>query len=102
MLPFIFSRLFHFIRLTASSAFLLYSKDNLSGSMGVKTGFPSMGPLSIYLYYFTIVATTFSPNLFIPDFSDICVNMMFVATFINESVSFFDSCHLTKKYFQEL
>ena len=77
VLTFIFRHLFYFIRLTTSSSFLLPSKYNISGSMGVTTGFPSMGPLYICLYYFTIAATSFSPNLLIPVLAYICVNMAF-------------------------
>ena len=66
--------------------------------MGVTTGLPSMGPLSICIYYFTMASTALSTNLFIYDFSDICVNMMFVATLMNESVSYFESCYLIKKF----
>ena len=58
--------------------------------MGVKNGFPSMGPLSICIYYFTMAVTAFSTNFFIPAFSDISVNMTFVANFMNEYVSSFD------------
>ena len=89
VLPFIFPYLFYFIRLTVSSAFLLSSKYNVYGSMVVATGFPSMGPLSISIYYFTIATTKSPQNLFIPAFADICMNMTLFATIINESVSSF-------------
>ena len=78
------------MRLTDSITFLLYSDDNVFGSMGLTTGFPFMGQLSICLYCFIICATSFYPNFLIPAFADICVNMAFVATFINESISYFD------------
>ena len=61
-LPFILPHIFSFIIFTASSALLLSSKYNVSISMGVTPGFPYMGPLSIYIKYFTISATDFYPS----------------------------------------
>ena len=98
----IFPHLFYFIRLTASSTLLFYLKYNLSGSMGVTTGFLSIPPLYICLYYFTITATAFYPNLLIRDFEYICVHMTFVATFINEYVSSFEYWSLINNCFPDL
>ena len=70
--------------------------------MGVTTGFHSMGPLYICQNCFTISTTAFSPNKFIPAFSDICVNILFVATFINESVLSVDYCSLINNLFPGL
>ena len=67
--------------------------------MGVTTGLSSMGPLSSYIYYFTMAATPLSPNFFLSDFADICVNMTFVATLMNESVLYFEYCYLIKIVF---
>ena len=56
--------------------------------------FPTMGTLSICLYYFTMAATAFYPNFVIPAFSETFVNMTSVATFIIEYVSSIDSSSL--------
>ena len=64
--------------------------------MEVTTGLPSMVPLYILLYYFTMTTSSFSPNFFIPSFTEICVNIKFVAIFMNESVSYFDYFYLIK------
>ena len=66
--------------------------------MGATTGFPSIVLLYIFLNYFTMDATYFSTNFYIPAFADICMNMMFVDNFTNESVSYFESCPLIKNY----
>ena len=100
--PFIFPHLLYFIIFTASSNLLFSSKDNVSGSMGVMTGFPAMGPLSICLNYFTIADTAFYPKILMLEFSDIWVNMTFVATFINEYVSSFDYFYLINNLFPDL
>ena len=65
--------------------------------MGVTYCFPSVVPLSVCLYSFTMANTAFYPNFFIPAFADICVNMKSVATFMNEPVSHFDTYYLIKK-----
>ena len=71
----------------------------MSGSMGGDNWPPFHEPLVNFLYFFNMAATAFYANLFIPAFLGICVNMEFVATFMNESVSYFDSCYLIKNIF---
>ena len=61
-----------------------------------------MVPLSIGIYYFTMTATTFYPNFFLPAFADILVNIASVATFVNESVSSFEYFYLIKNCFSDL
>ena len=70
--------------------------------MGLTTGFPYMGPLSIFLYHFTMAAIAFSQKTIIPAFADIFVNMTFFDILMNESVSYFDSYSFIKKYFTDL
>ena len=64
--------------------------------MEVNTKLTSMGPLSICLYYFTLATIALYPNLFIPAFEYIFVNMTSVDTFMNESIQYFDSFYLIK------
>ena len=54
--------------------------------MLVTTGLPSMAPFYIFLYSFTMDATAFYPDLFIPAFVDIFVKMTFFAIFMNERI----------------
>ena len=75
--PFIFPHLFTFTRFTYSNIFLLSPKDNLYGLIGVTTDSPGMGLLSIWLNYFIINDTDFSPNFSIPALADIWLNMPF-------------------------
>ena len=42
------------------------------------------------------------PNLLMPDFSGICVNIMFVSNLINEYVLYFNSCSLINNCFPYL
>ena len=65
VLTFIFPHLLYFIRFIAYSAFLFPSKDNLFGSTGGTNGFPSMTPLYIFQYSFTISSTAFYQNFLI-------------------------------------
>ena len=67
--------------------------------MRATTGFPSMETLYICIYSSTMASTALHPNLFIPAFAEICVNIAFVATFMNEYISYFESCSLIKKVF---
>ena len=58
-----------------------------------------MGHLSICLYFFTMVATAFLPDLFLPAFADICANMTSVSILMNYSVSSVDSCSIINNCF---
>ena len=70
--------------------------------MRATTGFPSMETLYICIYSSTMASTALHPNLFIPAFAEICVNIAFVATFMNEYISYFESFSLIKKGFPNL
>ena len=102
VLRFISPRVFSLIIFTASNALPLSPKDVMSGFIGVSTGFPVMGPLSIFLNYFIIADINFYPNFLVPAFSDIWVNMTFFAIFIKGSVIYFYSCSLMKNCFPDL
>ena len=59
-------------------------------------------PWSPFIYVYTIYHgwhSLLSSNLFIPTFAEISVNMTIVASFINGSVSSFESCYLIKYCF---
>ena len=60
VLPFNLPHIVSFIIFTASNALLLSSKYNVTGFIGVRTDFPVMGPLSIFLNNFFMAATDFS------------------------------------------
>ena len=56
---------------------------------------------NIFVYSFTVSDTAFSTIFLMRAFADICVNMMFVAIFMNEYVSYFDSWSLINHFFAE-
>ena len=60
ILPFIFLHLFSFIILNAASDLILSLKNDVDLSMWVMNGFPSIFPLSICQYCFTISAIILS------------------------------------------
>eukprot|EP00957_Ditylum_brightwellii_P063790 4840568-Ditylum_brightwellii.AAC.1 len=56
------------------------SSLRLSGSIGVITGFPGTAPSTNCLKSLNMAAIAHSPNIFIPFFADIWVNITNVAT----------------------
>jgi len=66
VLPLSFPDLFSLIKVTASNSCFFCSNDNVCGSTGLTTGFPSIDPSWICLNSFIIAATAPSPNFLMP------------------------------------
>ena len=88
VLTFMVPYLFFFIRFTASSAFYFSELDSTSGSISAMKLFPGIDPSSNYFNYFTIDATTISPNILKPLDDWIYVNITFTTTFMYVWLSF--------------